>query len=436
MAKKTTSVNPGTKAFAADLDRKDALNHFRGMFFLPQQKGRTITYFCGHSLGAMPREAVVNTMAHFQDWANMGVEGHWNAKEPWVDYHLNFAEGLSQLIGAKAKEVVAMNSLTVNIHVVLASLYKPEKKRFKILTEANGFGSDRYALESMAELKGQNKAKVLLNIEPEGSDIRLDTKMVLNAIEKHKDELAMIWLSPVHYLTGQLLDIKKIAKEAKDNGIPLVLDLAHTIGNVPLQLHKWGVDAAVWCSYKYLNGGPGAVGGLYLHEQHANNKDMQRLAGWWGQQSKDRFAMPASFTPEKGIDGWQLSNAPIFNMQGLKASLSIFEEAGMKAIRKKSEALTGYLEFLLHEFCHTDEVKSYQFRIITPPYPEQRGAQLSLKVDRKGKELATQLEKGGFKVDFRSPDIIRVAPAPLYNTFSEVQSFAVYLSHYAALMHG
>lgn len=413
------------------LDKGDVLKKFRKHFHYPKNLGTTSIYFCGNSLGLMPKGAQSALEQECKDWSVWGVEGHWKAHHPWIDYHKPFSQLLAPLCGAKASEVVAMNSLTVNLHLALASFYRPTAKRYVILYEANAFSSDFYALESMITLRGLHPKKCLRAIHA------LDSKSILQAIEDTGDKLALVCLGGVNYYSGELLDLKKITAAAHQAGALAGFDLAHAIGNVPLKLHAWNVDFAVWCTYKYLNSGPGAAGGLFIHEQHGNDKTIPRLGGWWGHEEKERFNMKPGFKPMSGAAGWQLSNAPVFNLATQRVALSIFKEAGVANVYSKGKSMGNYfIECLtLLGASHKKEKRTYSFSIITPLESERRGCQLSLRVhDKKGKALFTLLEKAGIIGDWREPDVIRLTPVPLYNSYVEIYKVAETLCKNAYLV--
>ncbi|MDB5283021.1 MAG: kynureninase [Bacteroidota bacterium] len=403
-------------AFARKLDKEDPLKSYRNLFFIPKEKGKELIYLCGNSLGLQPKTVEKELKAELEDWKNLGVEGHLHGKRPWLYYHHFFSKSISKLVGAKEDEVVVMNQLSVNLNLMLISFYRPQGKRNKILVEANEFPSDYYAIEQQIKLHGLNPAECIIEVMPPAGEVNLRTEDILAKIEEYKNELALVMFSAVNYYTGQFFEAKKIAAACNEHGIVIGLDLAHAIGNVEIKLHEWGVDFATWCSYKYLNSGPGGVSGVFVHRKHATSFSLPRLAGWWGNDEKTRFKMLKHFVPQPGAAGWQISNAPILSMAAHKASLEIFDKVGMKALRKKSELLTGYLEFLL-------PVNS-QFKVITPLNSSHRGCQLSIQTLAGGKRLFEKLTKAGVIADWREPDVIRVAPVPLYNRFEEVYRFA------------
>jgi kynureninase len=399
--------------FAKSLDRQDPLRSFRSQFLIPKNK----IYFTGNSLGLQPKNTKSFLSTELNDWAKLGVEGHFDAKRPWLYYHKFAKKTLSKIVGATPEEVVAMNQLTVNLHLMLVSFYKPSNGRFKIITEAGAFSSDQYALESHIRLHGLHPDSALIEISPREGEHALRTEDIIKVIKQNADQLALVIFGGVQYYTGQFFDIRSITKAAHDAGAFAGFDLAHAVGNVPLSLHDDDVDFAVWCSYKYLNSGPGGVGGAFIHQKHFNNKDLPRLNGWWGYSEAERFKMQKGFVPMTGVDAWQVSNFPVLSGAAHLASLEIFSKAPMKALRKKSLLLTGYAEFLLNEL---NEGEKY-FKIITP---SDRGCQLSVLMTSNGKKVFDKLTKAGVIADWREPDVIRIAPVPLYNTFEEVWKFA------------
>lgn len=409
-------------AFARLLDKKDPLRQFRQRFFIPKVNGKECIYFCGNSLGLQPKTVSQHLKAELDDWKNLGVEGHLHAKKPWLYYHHFFSKSISKLVGGRETEVVVMNQLSVNLNLMLISFYRPQGKRVKVLMQANEFPSDYYAVEQQVRLHGLDPKKCIVEVMPRRGEVTLRTEDIVGKIAELKDELALVMFSVVNYYTGQFYDIKQIADACCKYKITIGLDLAHAIGNVELKLHDWNIDFATWCSYKYLNSGPGGVSGVFVHDYHAQNAKLPRLAGWWGNDEKTRFKMPKHFVPQPGAAGWQLSNAPVLSMAAHKASLEIFDEAGMKAIRKKSELLTGYLYWLLTH--NPQPANHHSFTIITPAEKNYRGAQLSIQAKKNGKQLFSKITQAGVIADWREPDVIRVAPAPLYNTFEEVWRFA------------
>lgn len=409
-----------TLAFARTLDKNDPLKKFRNLFHIPKVNGKTSVYFTGNSLGLQPKTTKKFITEELDDWAELGVEGHVHSRRPWLYYHKFTKKGLAALTGAKPSEVVAMNYLTVNLHVMLVTFYRPTKTRYKIITETGPFSSDQYAFDSQVKLHGFNPEEAIIELKPRPGEHTLRTEDIIKTIEHHKDQVALVIIGGVQYYTGQFFDIKKITEAGHRAGAYVGFDLAHAVGNVALNLHKHGVDFAVWCSYKYLNAGPGAVAGAFVHERHAKNFDLPRFAGWWGHNEKERFQMKKGFQPMPGVDGWQLSNFPVLPGAALLASLEIFQQAGMKNLVKKSVLLTGYLEHLLKE---TDATGT-RFEILTPEKKTERGCQLSIYMKKNGKKVFNALTKGGVIADWREPNVIRVAPVPLYNTFEDVYRFA------------
>jgi len=408
--------------FARHLDAEDPLRHFREKFHLPLgADGKPFIYFAGNSLGLMPKAARRVVEQELDDWAKRAVDAHHIADTPWYSYHETLREPTARLVGAQAREVICMNSLTVNLHLMMATFYRPTKSRFKILMEEPAFPSDTYAIKTQITHHGLDPKDTLILARPRKGEFAIRQEEIADLIERHSDQLAVVMIGAVNFFTGQLFDIEKITTAAQKHGIVVGFDLAHAIGNVPLALHDWNVDFAVWCSYKYLNAGPGAIAGAFVHERHATNTKLPRLAGWFGNDPNTRFRLhlEPEFIPVPSADGWQISNPPIFSMAPLRASLSIFEEAGgMEALRAKSIKLNGYLQFLL------EHAGSNRFTIITPREAGARGCQLSILAHEHSKELFRKLEAAGVKCDFREPNVIRVAPTPLYNTFHDVWRFS------------
>lgn len=411
-------------AFAKKLDKKDPLRKFRKQFYFPKHQGKKAVYCCGNSLGLQPKSVESAIKKELKDWKNLGVGGYMHARTPWLYYQHNFRRPLSKIMGCKKDEVTVMNTLTVNLHFLLLSFYRPNNRRYKILMEAGAFPSDQYAVETQVKFYGYNPGDAIIEVPPREGEKTLRAEDILQVIDDHKETLSVVLLGGINYYTGQLFDIKAITAAAHQAGAIAGFDLAHVAGNVPVQLHKWDVDFAAWCSYKYLNGGPGAVGGLYIHEKFANDTHYRRLGGWWGNDEKTRFKMEKGFIPQRGAGGWHLSTAQVFNMVALKASLALFEEAGMAKLRRKSQQLTGYLEFLLQQ------LDNINFEIITPADPKQRGAQLCLYFKERGKEIHQLLIDNGVIIDYREPGVIRVAPAPLYNSFEDVFRFYEILKNF------
>ena len=413
------------RSFAEQQDRADPLAKLRDEFRLPTRADGTHTvYLCGHSLGLQPKSVASIVQEELDSWAQRAVDGHFESDRPWLSYHERFAPSLARLVGAQPLEVVAMNTLTVNLHLMLTTFYRPTRERSKILIEKHAFSSDRYAVASQVRLHGLDPKTAMLEIGPRDGEEAVRTEDVLALIEREGAQLATVMLPAVQFLNGQRFDLHAIAQAAHRAGCRVGFDLAHGIGNVPLELHDSGADFAVWCHYKYLNAGPGAVGGCFVHERHARDSGLMRLAGWWGHDKASRFQMPHDLQPLPGAEGWQISNLPILAAAPLLASLPLFDKAGMPALRAKSVRLTGYLEFLLR----TQLADS--LTILTPADPEARGCQLSLRLRRTPSEahkVFDALAAAGITGDWRAPDVIRAAPIPLYNTFVEVWEFAAAL---------
>lgn len=401
---------------ALELDRSDPLKHFREKFEIPKFNGKACYYFTGNSLGLQPKSVASLVREELEAWKELGVNGHSKTKNPWVYYHKFTKNALASIVGAKTEEVVSMNSLTVNLHLMLVSFYQPDEKRTKILTETRAFPSDQYALESHVRSRGLDPEETIIEISPRSGEYYLRTEDILNKIIEYGDSLALIMFGGVQYYTGQFFDLEQITVQGHEVGAMVGFDLAHAIGNLPMQLHDQQVDFAVWCGYKYLNSGPGGVAGIFVHEKHSNNsgEELPRFAGWWGHNEDERFKMLKGFKPMPGADGWQVSNVNILSTAAHLASLQLFEEAGIEPLREKSIKLTGFLEFLL------DQIENPFFKIITPRNPDERGCQLSLLFNQKGEDFFNYLSEHGFVVDWRKPDVIRVAPAPLFNTFEDV----------------
>ena len=403
-----------TEQFALQLDSNDELQHYRNEFHIPLQKnGKEHIYLCGNSLGLQPKRTAAFLTQELEDWAIFGVEGHLNAKNPWLPYHEFLTESYAKIVGAKPSEVVAMNTLTVNLHLMMVSFYKPTSKRHKIIIEADAFPSDIYAVESQIKYHGFSTETSLIKLAPRQGESSIRTEDIQSIIEREGDEIALIMLGGVNYYTGQVFDFERITKLGHEKGIMVGFDLAHAAGNVKLELHKWDVDFAVWCSYKYLNSGPGSVAAAFVHEKH-HNSNLPRFAGWWGHSKEDRFEMPGNFNAIKSAEGWQLSNPPILSLAAIRASLSIFDEVGMDKLVEKSKELTSYLLFLLNTI-ETDRIE-----IITP---NERGCQISIRVKNGNKKLFDTITEKGVVADWREPDVIRVAPVPLYNSYMDVFNF-------------
>jgi kynureninase len=405
------------------LDGEDKLGRFRKQFHIPQTKsGEDCIYLCGNSLGLQPKGVEAAVRQELEDWKILGVEGHFHAKHPWLPYHEPLTMLAANVVGAKTSEVVMMNGLTVNLHLMMVSFYRPTPERFKILIEAGSFPSDRYAVESQMRFHGFDPAAALLELKPREGEATLRMDDIEAFIDREGGSVALILIGGVHYYTGQFYDMARITKAGHRRGCIVGFDLAHAAGNVVLNLHDWDVDFACWCSYKYLNSGPGSVAGCFVHERHAKSYNLPRFAGWWGHDKTTRFKMGPEFRPMEGAEGWQLSNPPILSFAASRASLELFREAGMERLREKSEKLTGYLEFLLKE-AHLPGLK-----ILTPANAAERGCQLSITIEEGGRRVFDVLTTTGVVCDWREPDCIRVAPVPLYNSYSDVFNFVRILS--------
>jgi kynureninase len=411
------AFNPSA-SFAAEMDARDPLAPFREQFHIPPAPdGGPSIYLCGHSLGLQPKRASEYIEQELHDWAQLGVEAHFHGRHPWMPYHRLLTENMAGVVGAQPDEVVVMNSLTANLHLMMVSFYRPTVQRHKIVIEAGAFPSDRYAVDSQIRFHRFDPAQSLIELKPRPSEATLRQDDIEALLEREGASIALIMLGGVNYATGQLFDMEAITCAGHAQGCVVAFDLAHAAGNVPVKLHDWGVDFAVWCNYKYLNGGPGCVGGCFVHHRHAGASQLPRFAGWWGHDQSTRFLMGPEFRPTAGAEGWQLSNPPIMALAPLRASLEIFAAAGIEQLRKKSMSLTGYLEFLL------EQAKSDKFALITPRDPERRGAQLSIRIRQAGRAVLDHLIAEGIICDWREPDILRVAPAPLYNTYRDVHRF-------------
>lgn len=402
-------------AWALQQDATDPLRKFRSQFLIPERNGTPLTYFCGNSLGLQPKTARTAVERELTTWQQHGVEGWFKGEKPWLGYHRYCQQALGQVVGALTEEVCPMNHLTVNLHLMLVSFYQPTPQRYKILTIAGDFPSDQYALETHLKFRGYDPADALIEVAPRSGEYTIRLEDLLEAIETHANELALVCMSGLNYYTGQVFDMKTITDKAHSFGINVGFDLAHATGNIPMQLHDWGVDFAVWCSYKYLNSGPGGVSGVFVHQKH-HSSNLVRLAGWWGYKENRRFEMTKGFVPMEGAAGWQLSTPNIMALAVHRASLAIFEEATMSLIRQKSEALTG----LLAEIIRRLKESGAKIEVMTPTEPSQRGSQISLLVEGKGKVAFDYLVENGVIGDWREPNCIRLTPAPLYNTFEEV----------------
>ncbi|MGQ0702164.1 MAG: kynureninase [Gemmatimonadales bacterium] len=413
----TTDYAPD-EAWALTQDEADPLASYRTNFELPAEGGKSLVYFCGNSLGALPRGAMAQLDHELERWARLGVDGYFEGPDPWYTYSQRLRDPLSRLVGALPGEVIAMNALTVNLHLLLVTFYRPEGARTRILIEPAAFPSDAYAVASHAQYRGLGPEAVLI-ARPRPGEPLLRTEDVEGLLAERGSEIAVVWLSGVHYYTGQFLDLPRMTAAAHRAGCLVGFDLAHAIGNVELELHAWDVDFAAWCSYKYLNGGPGGIGGCFLHERHAGDRLLPRFGGWWGNDPETRFEMQSGsgFVPVADAAGWQISSPPVLAMAPLAASLALFDRVGMPVLRRKSERLTGYLEFLI------DRLPGKPVRLLTPRDPAARGCQVSLQVGG-AESLVRALRQRGFVTDYRNPGVIRAAPVPFYNTFHEVWRFA------------
>jgi len=417
-----------TLAFALQLDEQDPLKEFRHKFLFPQHEGKDAIYLCGNSLGLQPASAQKYVGEQMSVWQEFGVEGWFNAKEVWLDYHKLLTGTLAGIVGAKKEEVTVMNSLTVNLHLLMVSFYKPKGNKYKIIMEGGAFPSDQYALESQVKFHGYEPKDAIIEVFPREGEELLRTEDILQAIQEHADEITLVLFSGINYYTGQFFDIPAITKAAHKIGAIAGFDLAHAAGNVPVQLHDWDVDFACWCSYKYMNSGPGGTSGIFVHEKHFDDRSLNRFAGWWGYRQDKRFLMAPGFDAASGADGWQVSTPPIMLLALHKAALDIFEEAGgLTPLRQKSELLTGYFEFLLNNI--NEKAGSEIFRIITPKNAAERGCQLSIVCNQKAKETFRYLAQNGVIGDWREPNVIRLSPVPLYNSFKDVFDAAQILAN-------
>jgi len=408
-------IYQNTLAYAKQQDTEDKLSHLREQFHISKDKnGNDWLYFTGNSLGLQPKKTQKYIQQELDDWAKYGVEGHFEAKNPWLPYHEFLTENMAKIVGAKPLEVVVMNTLTTNLHLLMVSFYQPTKKKYKIVIESDAFPSDRYAVQSQLKFHGFDAEEGLIEWKPRKGEELLNIADLEKIVAEQGDEIALLLIGGVNYYTGQYLEIKKIAEIGHSKNCFVGIDLAHGAGNISPDLHNSGVDFAAWCTYKYLNSGPGSLGGLFVHEKHADNKELPRFAGWWNHNKETRFNMRQPFDVMKGAEGWQLSNPPILSMAAIKASLDMFAEVGMEALREKSEKLTGYFEFLINQ------IDSDSIKIITPSNPKERGCQLSIQVKNADKSLHKKLTENNIITDWREPDVIRCAPVPMYNSFEDV----------------
>ncbi|GLR18658.1 kynureninase [Portibacter lacus] len=411
-------------AFAQKMDAEDPLAHYKDDFYFPKnENGEDLIYLCGNSLGLQSRHAEEITLEILDQWKNLGVKGHFNGKRPWVPFHLSLKESMANVVGAKPEEVTLMNTLSVNLHLMLTSFYRPSGKRTKILIEQDVFPSDRYAVESHIEWHGLNIDDNLIFIPRDQHSDTVKESKIKEIINEQGEEIALIMIGGVNYYTGQFFNLLQITKWGHEKGCIVGFDLAHAAGNVPLALHNSGVDFAVWCTYKYLNAGPGSIAGAFVHEKHHTDQGIPKLKGWWGHNPEIRFAMRDDFDPAPGVESWQISCQPILSLAPVKASLDMFEKAGMKALRNKSVLLTGYLAYLLNE------LKNDAIEIITPNLQSARGCQLSILLKKGDKRIHDQLVERGIVADWRNPNVIRIAPTPLYNGYEDVWRFVDHLSN-------
>lgn len=417
-------MNPTTfeysESFAREMDAKDSLAHLRSRFHFPKVNGKEAIYFCGNSLGLQPKTVKDFLEKELSNWADLAVDGHFHGEDAWYHIRKKSKPALAEILGAQEHEVVAMNNLSVNLHLLMVSFYRPTKERYKIIVEAGAFPSDQYMLETQIKFHGLDPVDALVELSPRPGEKTLRTEDILTEIRKQGNSLAMVNMAGIQYYTGQLFDIQAITQAAHEVGAVAGFDLAHAAGNALLKLHDWDVDFATWCSYKYLNSGPGNVSGIFVHERYAERPDLPRFAGWWGHDEGERFRMEKGFVPMHGADGWQLANSNVLALAAHQASLDIFQEAGMENLRAKSEKLTCYLEFLIEQISG----KSGVLEIITPKNPAERGCQLSLLIHRGGKAVFDEFYKHGVVGDWRNPNVIRLAPTPLYNSFLDVFRFA------------
>ena len=420
--------------YAVLMDSKDPLASQRNAFYVPEHDGRDALYFCGNSLGLQPRGVLPLLEQEVMDWRKYAVEGHFLAQNPWFSYHSIVTESLARIVGANPSEVVAMQTLTANLHLAMVSFYRPTKERYKIVMEAGAFPSDQYAIESQVRFHGLDPEDAIIEITPREGEHIIHHEDIIDAIKENAESIALVMFSGIQYLSGQRFRMKEITEAAHNAGAICGFDLAHAIGNVELHLHDWNVDFAVWCSYKYLNSGPGGIGGLFIHERHAQNPDLPRFAGWWGYEEETRFLMKKGFIPSYGASGWQLSNAQVFQLASLRASLDVFDGVKLEDVFAKRDALTAYAEQLLMKL--KEDMPHLPLEIITPKDTAERGAQLSLLFHEHGKTVIDKLLADGIIVDWREPNIIRMAPAPLYNSFKDVYEFATRFRKHCADLFG
>nr|WP_298655782.1 kynureninase [uncultured Flavobacterium sp.] len=414
-----------TREFAKQLDENDELAHYKNEFYFPQHNGKDVIYFTGNSLGLQPKITKSYVDEIMNDWANMAVEGHFYSDKPWWDYHELFCEPLSKIVGALPSEVGVMNTLTVNLHLLLVSFYQPTTTRFKIICEEKAFPSDQYMLQTQvafhAKNIGFNPSEAIVEVKRREGELNIHHKDVMAKIKEVGDELALVIIGGVNYYTGQVFDMQAITKAGHDQGAMVGWDLAHAAGNIAMHLHDWQVDFAAWCSYKYMNSGPGNASGFFVHEKHHTNKNLARFAGWYGHNKERRFLMEPSFDPVQGANGWQVSNLPVLSLAPYLASVEMFNSVGMDKLIAKRNLITSYLEFVLQEI--DKEVEQANFEIITPSNPAERGCQLSVYLHGQGKELFNYLMQNGVVTDWREPNVIRLAPVPFYTSFEDMYEF-------------
>ena len=412
-------------AFAAALDHADELSSFRSKFYIPIINQHECIYFTGNSLGLQSKNTQDFVLNELEDWANFGVEGHLHARNPWLSYHEMFPKLLAPIVGGREHEIVVMNQLTVNLHLLMATFYQPSSKKYKIICEAKAFSSDQYVLESQVREHGYDPSDAIIEISPREKEHSIQLEDILNAIERHKEDACLVFIGGVNYYSGQVFDMYAITEAAHKADMIAGFDLAHAAGNIPLQLHDWQVDFAAWCSYKYLNSGPGGVSGVFIHEKHSKNTSLHRLAGWWGHQKSERFNMEKGFNPIATAEGWQLSNAPILSMAAHKASLEIFAAAGVEKLFSKAKQLSDYLFFILNNI--NNKLPQPLINVITPV--NEKGCQASMQINEHGKSVHNALTNHGIITDWREPNVIRVAPVPLYNSFTDIFNFGEVLYH-------
>ena len=410
-----------TREFAQQLDAQDELKHYRNEFLFPQHNGKNVIYFTGNSLGLQPKRTKKYVDDVMNDWSNMAVEGHFYAEKPWWDYHERFANPLSKLVGAKPSEVTVMNTLTVNLHLLMVSFYRPTKTRYKIICEEKAFPSDQYMFQTQVNFHGYKADDAIVEIKRREGEHNIRLEDIIAKINEVGDELALVLIGGVNYYTGQVFDMKAITEAGHKIGAMVGFDLAHAAGNIKLELHDWNIDFAAWCSYKYMNSGPGNASGCFVHEKHHANKDLSRFGGWWGHNKERRFIMEPEYNPIVGADGWQISNLPILSLAPYLASVEMFDEVGMEKLIRKRNQLTAYLEFILHEIDR--EIDGTEFESLTPANQEERACQLSVFLHGQGRSLFDYLMKNGVITDWREPNVIRFAPAPFYCSYEDMYDF-------------